>query len=107
MTLPDQGGPAPTPPGGGHPPAWCAARPPGPAAPDVDRVRAGRRQALRRTRTAVSTVLLDMGGVVIPTLFESTAVPGFPAGPTGDDAEYRAVELAGADGSEILLFDLA
>jgi FMN phosphatase YigB (HAD superfamily) len=58
----------------------------------VDRVRAGRRQALRRTRTAISTVLLDMGGVVIPTLFESTAVPGFPAGPTGDDAEYRAVE---------------
>ena len=40
----------------------------------------------------MSTVLLDMGGVVIPTLFESTAVPGFPAGPTGDDAEYRAVE---------------
>ena len=64
----------------------------GPAAPEVDRVRAGRRQALRRTRTTVSTVLLDMGGVVIPTLFESTAVPGFPAGPTGDDAEYRAVE---------------
>ena len=55
-------------------------------------MRAGRRQALRRTRTTVSTVLLDMGGVVIPTLFESTAVPGFPAGPTGDDAEYRAVE---------------
>jgi putative hydrolase of the HAD superfamily len=59
---------------------------------EVDRVRAGRRQALRRTRTTVSTVLLDMGGVVIPTLFESTAVPGFPAGPTGYDAEYRAVE---------------
>ena len=37
-------------------------------------------------------MLLDMGGVVIPTLFESTAVPGFPAGPTGPDAEYRAVE---------------
>jgi putative hydrolase of the HAD superfamily len=55
-------------------------------------VRSGRRRALRRTRCPIGTVLLDMGGVVIPTLFESTAVPGFPAGPTGPDAEYRAVE---------------
>ena len=67
-------------------------RPPEPAVPELDPVRAGRRRALRRTRTPIGTVLLDMGGVVIPTLFESTAVPGFPAGPTGADAEYRAVE---------------
>ncbi|MDD7937187.1 HAD-IA family hydrolase [Actinomycetospora lutea] len=74
----------------------CAPRPPGspePAPPDA--VRAARRRALRRTRTASGTLLLDMGGVVIPTLFESTAVPGFPAGPTGVDEDYRAVE-AGA-----------
>lgn len=38
------------------------------------------------------TLLLDMGGVVIPTLFESTAVPGFPAGPLGDDPAYADVE---------------
>jgi FMN phosphatase YigB (HAD superfamily) len=70
----------------------CAARPPEPPGPAPDPVRAGRRRALRRTRAPIGTVLLDMGGVVIPTLFESTRVPGFPAGPTGPDAEYRAVE---------------
>ena len=70
----------------------CAARPVEPPAPALDPVRSGRRRALRRTRSPVGTVLLDMGGVVIPTLFESTAVPDFPAGPTGADAEYRAVE---------------
>jgi HAD superfamily hydrolase (TIGR01509 family) len=37
-------------------------------------------------------VLLDMGGVVIPTLFESVAVTGFPGGPFGGEAEYAAVE---------------
>jgi putative hydrolase of the HAD superfamily len=58
----------------------------------VDAVRSRRRRALRRTRTSIGTVLLDMGGVVIPTLFESSAVPGFPAGPTGPDAEYAAME---------------
>jgi putative hydrolase of the HAD superfamily len=36
--------------------------------------------------------VLDMGGVVIPTLFESVAVAGFPSGPLGDDTEYRRVE---------------
>jgi HAD superfamily hydrolase (TIGR01509 family) len=71
----------------------CSPPPEGQRAPaPVDPVRAGRRQALRRTRGGGGTLLLDMGGVVIPTLFESTAVPGFPAGPTGADAEYRAVE---------------
>ncbi len=33
-----------------------------------------------------------MGGVVIPTLFESVAIPGFPAGPLADEPTYRAVE---------------
>ncbi|MGD9985408.1 HAD-IA family hydrolase [Pseudonocardia sp.] len=55
-----------------------------------------RRQALRRTRPALTTVVLDMGGVVIPTLFERVRVPSFPAGPFSDaarpDAEYAKVE---------------
>lgn len=58
--------------------------------------RAVRRQALRRTRPAVTTVVLDMGGVVIPTLFERVRYPSFPAGPFQDaarpDAEYAKVE---------------
>jgi phosphoglycolate phosphatase-like HAD superfamily hydrolase len=62
----------------------------------VDAVRAGRRRALRRTRTGIATVVLDVGGVVIPTLFESAAVPGLPPGPTGTDPEYRAVERGAA-----------
>jgi putative hydrolase of the HAD superfamily len=41
---------------------------------------------------ALSTLLLDVGGVVIPTLFESTVVPGFPSGPLGDDEAYAQVE---------------
>ena len=51
-------------------------------------VRAGRRGAGR----APAAVLLDMGGVVIPTLFESVAVTGFPGGPFRAEAEYAAVE---------------
>jgi FMN phosphatase YigB (HAD superfamily) len=39
-----------------------------------------------------AAVLLDMGGVVIPTLFESVAVPGFPGGPLRDEPDYAAVE---------------
>jgi FMN phosphatase YigB (HAD superfamily) len=41
---------------------------------------------------APAAVLLDMGGVVIPTLFESVAVAGFPGGPFRGEAEYAAVE---------------
>ena len=41
---------------------------------------------------APAAVLLDMGGVVIPTLFESVAVAGFPGGPFREEAEYAAVE---------------
>ena len=36
----------------------CAARPVEPPAPSLDPVRSGRRRALRRTRSPVSTVLL-------------------------------------------------
>lgn len=64
--------------------------------PDPAGPRASRRRALRRTRPAVTTVVLDMGGVVIPTLFERVRVPSFPSGPFQDaerpDAEYAKVE---------------
>ena len=45
-----------------------------------------------RAGRAPAAVLLDMGGVVIPTLFESVAVAGFPGGPFRGEAEYAAVE---------------
>lgn len=64
--------------------------------PEPGGVRAARRQVLHRTRRSVATVILDMGGVVIPTLFERVRVPTFPSGPFGDaarpDPEYRKVE---------------
>ncbi|GEL17213.1 HAD-IA family hydrolase [Pseudonocardia asaccharolytica] len=41
---------------------------------------------------ALTTVILDMGGVVIPTLFELTGAPGLPGGPFARDGEYKAVE---------------
>ncbi|MBW3606388.1 MAG: HAD-IA family hydrolase [Actinobacteria bacterium] len=77
-----------------------------PPAPDADLVdpsdrvvrrrRAVRWAAQARTRggdgPVPRTLLLDVGGVVIPTLFESTAIPDFPAGPLGDDAAYAEVE---------------
>ena len=53
---------------------------------------AGARAGGRLGGRAPGTVLLDMGGVVIPTLFESVAVAGFPGGPLRGEAEYAAVE---------------
>jgi FMN phosphatase YigB (HAD superfamily) len=63
--------------------------------PDAPRTR--RRQALRRTRPpAITTLVLDVGGVVIPTLFESVSSGHLPTGPfpTPDrpDREYPLVE---------------
>lgn len=73
-----------------------------PAAADPDGIDPGgptarRRHALRRTRTAaVTTIVLDIGGVVIPTLFESVSAPSFPSGPFqhpgAPDHEYPLVE---------------
>ena len=51
-----------------------------------------RAAAARAGGRAPVAVLLDMGGVVIPTLFESVAVAGFPGGPFRGEAEYAAVE---------------
>jgi FMN phosphatase YigB (HAD superfamily) len=52
----------------------------------------GRRVGERGPGRAPAAVLLDMGGVVIPTLFESVAVAGFPGGPFRGEVEYAAVE---------------
>ncbi|GAA3070194.1 HAD-IA family hydrolase [Pseudonocardia yunnanensis] len=65
------------------------------SAPDAPLAR--RRHALRRTRGAsVSTLVLDVGGVVIPTLFETVTRRGLPSGPfstsAAPDPEYPLVE---------------
>jgi FMN phosphatase YigB (HAD superfamily) len=62
-----------------------------PRSPSVRRSRAvWRRAAVRAGRPTV--LVLDIGGVVIHSLFETAAVPGFPRGPLGDDPDYAAVE---------------
>lgn len=45
---------------------------------------------------SITTLVLDIGGVVIPTLFESVAIPNLPPGPFGDDRAYAAVERGGS-----------
>jgi len=64
-------------------------------APTVDpsswRVR--RRRALRRAAGGgPSVLLLDVGGVVIPSLFESVVIDGFPAGPLAGEPGWRRVQ---------------
>ncbi len=61
-----------------------------------------RRRALRRaagTRTAdrdsprrISVLMLDVGGVVIPSLFESVSLAGFPSGPLTDETTWGEVQ---------------
>ena len=46
----------------------------------------------RRPDLALRTVVLDLGGVVMPTLFEVVDDPAFPAGPFGHDPAYDDVE---------------
>lgn len=88
-----------------RPPAACRVPPGGRAPlPEIDLSNWGlrRRRALRRAATArradrteprsASVLLLDMGGVVIPTLFESVALAGFPEGPLDNDSEYARVQ---------------
>lgn len=82
---------------------FCRLPPAAPGDPPAElrgRLRAARRSAAIRSRepgvsATVTAVLLDIGGVVIPSLFESTAVPGFPAGPLGSDPAWEAVERGG------------
>ena len=80
----------------------CAAPATGPGAHDLELSpwTAGRLKGIRdsvhaRRRGGSGTppvLLLDMGGVVIPTLFESVAVPGFPSGPFDGEEAYATVE---------------
>jgi HAD superfamily hydrolase (TIGR01509 family) len=60
-----------------------------------------RRQSVRRAALGrgadpraprIAAVLLDIGGVIVPQLFESVRRPGFPRGPFGGDERYRAVQ---------------
>ncbi|WP_432847933.1 HAD-IA family hydrolase [Amycolatopsis sp. CA-161197] len=64
--------------------------------------RPGRGRALRRAAAVrsradtatlrLTTIVLDLGGVVVPTLFEVVDDPTFPKGPFGDDKLYDGVE---------------
>lgn len=72
-------------------------RPRGELGPDARslRRRAVRRAAAQRSRAdhstlRLTTLLLDIGGVVVPTLFEVTDT--LPPGPFGDDERYAEVE---------------
>lgn len=63
----------------------------------VQRRRALRRSAAVRSRGGrgalrVTTLVLDLGGVVVPTLFEVVDDHDFPAGPFGRDERYEEVE---------------
>ena len=64
---------------------------------DPDAPTARRRHALWRTRgSAITTLVLDVGGVVIPTLFETVSSRSLPSGPFPTsatlDLEYPLVE---------------
>lgn len=68
-----------------------------PTAWDVRRRRAVRRAAAGRVadRTSlrrVSVLILDVGGVVIPSLFESVSIDGFPTGPLGAEPAWAKVQ---------------
>lgn len=60
-----------------------------------------RRQSVRRAALGrgadpraprIAAVLLDIGGVIVPQLFESVRRPGFPRGPFDGEERYRAVQ---------------
>lgn len=59
--------------------------------PDAWRTR--RRRAVRRVSgVGPSVLVLDVGGVVIPSLFESVSIDGFPTGPLTGEADWHRVE---------------
>lgn len=41
---------------------------------------------------AIGVLVLDVGGVVIPSLFETVGLPGFPAGPLAGEPGWRRVQ---------------
>jgi len=60
-----------------------------------------RRQSVRRAALSrgadprarrIAAVLLDIGGVIVPQLFESVRRPGFPRGPLDREERYRPVQ---------------
>jgi FMN phosphatase YigB (HAD superfamily) len=68
-----------------------------PTAWDVRRRRAVRRAAAGRGADAcrsgrVTTLMLDVGGVVIPSLFESVQLPGFPSGALTGEPAWASVQ---------------
>jgi putative hydrolase of the HAD superfamily len=68
-----------------------------PSAWDVRRRRAVRRAAATRVADPgsprrVSVLVLDVGGVVIPSLFESVDLQGFPTGPLGAEPAWSRVQ---------------
>jgi putative hydrolase of the HAD superfamily len=76
--------------------------------PDVDPTgwSARKRQSIRRAAASRSAdpalarpavLLLDMGGVVIPTLFESVDLPNWPKGPLVEEEYYARVEAGEVD----------
>jgi HAD superfamily hydrolase (TIGR01509 family) len=76
----------------------CRAPEPGPPVemPDRECWQSRRRRAIwRRAALAghgFTTVVLDIGGVIVPSLFESVALAGFPRGPLDGEPAYREVE---------------
>ncbi|MEU4625428.1 HAD-IA family hydrolase [Actinoplanes sp. NPDC023801] len=76
----------------------CRVEPAGPPVvlPDRDGWQTRRRRAIwRRAALAgqgFTTVILDIGGVIVPSLFESVALPDFPRGPLAAEPAYREVE---------------
>ena len=68
-----------------------------PSAWDVRRRRAVRRAAATRVADPasprrVSVLVLDVGGVVIPSLFESVDLAGFPSGPLASEPAWTRVQ---------------
>ena len=68
-----------------------------PAAWDLRRRRAvrraaGTRAADRDSPRRITVLLLDVGGVVIPSLFESVSLAGFPSGPLLDEEAWGKVQ---------------
>ncbi len=68
-----------------------------PSAWEVRRRRAVRRAATSRgvdptARGRLGVLMLDVGGVVIPSLFETVGLPGFPSGPLSGEAAWAKVQ---------------
>src|SRR5262249_16386788 len=65
--------------------------------PDRTHWRVKRSRAVWRTAAAranrITTLIVDLGGVLVPTLFESVRTAGFPLGPlSGEPNPYDKVE---------------